>query len=104
MPQQYHACAADIRGAHTGFLFLLLLLLLIGHLRLGQHAVSSYVQEWTRAQPWPHPALASGSPGMGLGSGVCSFSNSGKMSGRRLGCGVIHSCRRNKADSEAGQQ
>ena len=35
---------------------------------------------------------ASGSPGIGFGIGVSSFSNSGKMSGRLLGCGVIHSC------------
>lgn len=33
----------------------------------------------------------SGSPGMGFGIGVACLSNSGKMSGRRLGCGVIHS-------------
>jgi hypothetical protein len=35
---------------------------------------------------------SSGSPGSGLGSGVSWRSNSGKMSGRRLGWGVIHSC------------
>ena len=34
----------------------------------------------------------SGSPGIGLGIGVSNFSNSGKMSGRLLGCGVSHSC------------
>ena len=46
---------------------------------------------------WPSPR-ASGSPGIGLGIGVCSFSNSGKMSGRRLGCGVIHSCGKSMGD------
>ena len=42
-------------------------------------------------QPTKQGSRTSGSPGMGLGIGVCSFSNSGKMSGRLLGCGVIHS-------------
>ena len=40
----------------------------------------------------PGTAHTSGSPGIGFGSGVCCFSNSGKMSGLLLGCGVIHSC------------
>ena len=31
---------------------------------------------------------------MGLGMGVACLSNSGKISGRRLGCGVTHSCHR----------
>jgi hypothetical protein len=35
---------------------------------------------------------SSGSPGMGFGIGVACLSNSGKMSGRLLGWGVIHSC------------
>ncbi len=43
------------------------------------------------SKPVTSSSGSSGSPGMGFGIGVDCLSNSGKMSGRRLGWGVIHS-------------